>query len=183
MYIRNLKCAHWTPIFRLHNIHLVLSTCLHKYKWILCTEKLVLNASFQDFLCTKMNIHLICLGKKTINTYIKSKKHNTNISSFKYIFIILFGKIRCSNIYCYPIFQAENTKLMKLKFYRFWYSCEPSTQNIIVLSKLGNFKHRWNILIVSGQWGSPSFAVPIIQYNWSTDSLNVLIIQSKEILG
>ena len=47
LYIRNLKYAHLTPIFRQHNIHLVSSTYQHKL--ILCTEKLVLNASFQDF--------------------------------------------------------------------------------------------------------------------------------------
>ena len=49
LYIRNLKYAYLTPIFRLQNIHLMFSTCPHKYKWILCTEKPVLNASFQDF--------------------------------------------------------------------------------------------------------------------------------------
>ena len=48
-YLRNLKYAHLTPIFRLHNIHLVFSTHQHKHKWILCTEKPVLNGSFQDF--------------------------------------------------------------------------------------------------------------------------------------
>ena len=48
MYIRNLKYAHLTPVFRLHNINLVFSTWPHKYKWILFNEKLVLNASFQD---------------------------------------------------------------------------------------------------------------------------------------
>ena len=48
LYIRNLKNAHLTLIFWLHNIHLVFSTCPHKYEWILCTETLVLNASFED---------------------------------------------------------------------------------------------------------------------------------------
>ena len=44
LYIRNFKYVYLTPIFLLHNIHLVFSTCPHKYKWILCTAKLVLNA-------------------------------------------------------------------------------------------------------------------------------------------
>ena len=34
-----------TPIFRLHNIHLVFSICQHKYKWILCTENPVFKIS------------------------------------------------------------------------------------------------------------------------------------------
>ena len=64
LYIKNLKYTHLTPIFRQHNIHLVSSTCQHKYKWIVCTEKPVLNASFQDFWCT--NIIIICfVSKKT----------------------------------------------------------------------------------------------------------------------
>ena len=46
--LRNLKNTHLTPIFRLHNIHLVFSTCPHKYKWILCTENPVLKASFDN---------------------------------------------------------------------------------------------------------------------------------------
>jgi hypothetical protein len=50
-----------TPIFRQHNIHLVSSACQHKYKWILYTEKPVLNASFQDFY---INNHLFCFEKK-----------------------------------------------------------------------------------------------------------------------
>ena len=49
LYIRNLKYCTFNTIFRQHNIHLVFSTYQHKYKWILCTEKLVLKASFQDF--------------------------------------------------------------------------------------------------------------------------------------
>ena len=35
--------------FSVHNIHLVFSTCPHKYKWILCTEKPAFEASFQYF--------------------------------------------------------------------------------------------------------------------------------------
>ena len=44
VYIRNLKYCTLNTIFRQHNIHLVFSTCQHKYKWILCIEKPVLNA-------------------------------------------------------------------------------------------------------------------------------------------
>ena len=47
LYIRNLKYCTVNTIFRQHNIHLVFSTCQHKYKWILCTENPVLNTSFQ----------------------------------------------------------------------------------------------------------------------------------------
>ena len=38
LYIRNLKNAHLKSIFRQNNIHLVSSTCQHKYKLILCTK-------------------------------------------------------------------------------------------------------------------------------------------------
>ena len=38
LHIRNLKYAHLTPIFRLHKIYLVSSTCLHKYPLILYSE-------------------------------------------------------------------------------------------------------------------------------------------------
>ena len=69
LYIRNLKYAHLTPVFRQDNIHLVLSTFCHKYKWILCTEKPVSNASFQDFWCTNMNIHLICFENLQWRTF------------------------------------------------------------------------------------------------------------------
>ena len=37
-YIRNLKYAPFNTIFRLHNNHLVFTTCKHKYKLILCIE-------------------------------------------------------------------------------------------------------------------------------------------------
>ena len=60
LYIRKLRL---TPVFRQHNIHLVFSTCQHKYKWILCTEKPVSNASFQDFWSANINNHLICFEK------------------------------------------------------------------------------------------------------------------------
>ena len=63
LYIRNLKYAHLTSVFRQHNINLVSSTCHHKYKCILRTEKPVLNTSFQDFLCTNINNHLFCFEK------------------------------------------------------------------------------------------------------------------------
>ena len=49
LYIRNLKYAHLTLVFRQQYVHLVFTTCQHKYKWILCTKKTVSNASFQDF--------------------------------------------------------------------------------------------------------------------------------------
>ena len=52
--IRNLNYAHLTPIFTLHNSHLVFSACSNKYKRILCTEKPVLNSSFQDFWCANI---------------------------------------------------------------------------------------------------------------------------------
>ena len=60
--------------------------CQHKYKWILCTEKPVLNASFQYFLCKNITNHL-----NSMNTYLKAKipytQHeflalNTYLSSF-----------------------------------------------------------------------------------------------------
>ena len=69
LYIRNLKYAHLTPIFRQHNIHLVSSTCQHKYKWILWTENPVLNASFQDFWYTIINNHLFCFEKNDIYAF------------------------------------------------------------------------------------------------------------------
>ena len=59
-YIINLKYAHLTPIFRLHNIDLLCCTCPHKYKWIFCYEKPVFNVIFQAFWCTKIKNHLIC---------------------------------------------------------------------------------------------------------------------------
>ena len=49
LYIRNLKYCTFNTIFQQHNIYLVFSTYQQKYKWILCTEKPVLNVSFQDF--------------------------------------------------------------------------------------------------------------------------------------
>ena len=71
MYIINLRYAHLNPIFRLHNIHLVFSTCPHKYKLMLCTEKPVLKNRFQDFWYTNFNNHLIF--SKMINMYLKAK--------------------------------------------------------------------------------------------------------------
>ena len=91
---RNLKYAHLTSVFRQHNIHLVLSTCQHKFKHILCTEKPVLKASFQDvFWCTNINNYLFCF-EKTITTCLlfKNSLHATRISSFKYVFIVFFEK-------------------------------------------------------------------------------------------
>ena len=40
---------HLTPVFRDYNIHLEFSTCPNKFKWLLSTENLVLNAVFKDF--------------------------------------------------------------------------------------------------------------------------------------
>ena len=94
IYIRNY--AHSTPIFRLRNIHLVFSTCPHKYKWILCTENPVLNASFQNFLCTNINNHPICCEKLVIK-YLKARNsiHAKQTIAIKYVFIVFFEKIRC----------------------------------------------------------------------------------------
>ena len=47
LYIRNLKYAHLTSVFWQNNIHLISYTCQHKYTWVLCTGKPVLNASFK----------------------------------------------------------------------------------------------------------------------------------------
>ena len=52
--ILNTYCT-FNSMFQQHNIHLVLSTYQHKYKWILCTEKPILNTSVQDFWCTNIN--------------------------------------------------------------------------------------------------------------------------------
>ena len=81
LYIRNLKYAHLTPIFRRHNIHLVSSTCQHKYRWILCTEKPVLNATFQDFWFTNIKNHLICF-EKTVNMYLKAKNNTNTLNTY-----------------------------------------------------------------------------------------------------
>ena len=93
LYIRNLKYCTFNTIFRQHYIHLEFFTCQHKYKWILSTEKLGLNASFQDFWCTNTNNHLIGF-EKTINIYLKAKNflHTTRISSSKYVFVVFLKK-------------------------------------------------------------------------------------------
>ena len=114
LYIRNLKYSHLTTIFRQHNIHLVSST--YKYKWILCTEKPVLNASFQDFLCTNINNHLFCF-EKTVTTYLKTKNslHATRISSFKYVFIVFFEKkqmLKYTFIYTFQGWSLDNITLL-----------------------------------------------------------------------
>ena len=62
--IRNLENTHLTFVFQLQNIHLEFSTCPLKFKWILSTDKLVLNGIFQDF--KNINNELICF-KKTKN--------------------------------------------------------------------------------------------------------------------
>ena len=50
--IKNLKYTYLTPLFQLQNIHFVISTCPHKYKWILCNVywKTVLNGCIQDLI-------------------------------------------------------------------------------------------------------------------------------------
>ena len=67
---KHLKCCTFNTIFRQYNIYLEFSACQHKYKWILCTVKLVLNASFQDFWCTNINNHLHLI-------YLKNDKYIT----------------------------------------------------------------------------------------------------------
>jgi hypothetical protein len=74
LYIRNLKYCAFNTIFRQHNIHLVFSTCQHKNKWILCSEKPVLNVSFQDFWCKNINNHLICFEKDDRYLFLTSIK-------------------------------------------------------------------------------------------------------------
>ena len=36
------------PVFRLHNINFKLSTSSHKLKWLLSTEKPIINTGFKD---------------------------------------------------------------------------------------------------------------------------------------
>ena len=55
MYIKNIKCSHLTPVFQLRNINLEFSTCPHKFKWLLCTEKPDLK-----FLMYNLDNHMIC---------------------------------------------------------------------------------------------------------------------------
>ena len=66
--------------FRLNNIHLDLSTCPHKFKWLLCTEILVLNEGLKDFWHT--NKHHICFEDQ--NTHLK-----VQIPATQYEFIAL----------------------------------------------------------------------------------------------
>ena len=42
-----LNTAHLTPFFN-KQYPFSISTCQNKYKWLLCTKKLVVNASFQE---------------------------------------------------------------------------------------------------------------------------------------
>ena len=79
-----LNAAHLTHIFRQHNIHFIFSTYQHRYKLILCTGKLVLNASFQDFWCRNIHNHLIPYTQHeflALNTYLSSasKKSDAKI--------------------------------------------------------------------------------------------------------
>ena len=130
MCIRNLKYAHLTPIFWIHNIHLVFSTWSHKYKWILWTEKPVFNLSFQDFWCTNINNHLTC-----------------SVRNDKYVFIVFFEKIRCSNIQ-YTLKENDNT-LIGLYF---WLDLNNKSKFLlfdIFCNVLLNFKIRgWTILLI-----------------------------------
>ena len=66
LFIRNLKYAYLTPAFRLHSIYLEFFTCPHRFKWLLCTEKSVSKASFQDFWCKNI--------KPIFNTNFSTKK-------------------------------------------------------------------------------------------------------------
>ena len=90
MYIRNLKYAHLTPVFRQHNIHLLFYR-QHKYIWIFCTEKPDSNANFQEY---KWSSDFF--SKKTIDMFLNSNLkainslHTTRTSSFKYVFIVCF---------------------------------------------------------------------------------------------
>ena len=67
LYLRNLKYAHLTPIFRLNNIHFEFSTCQYKLKRFLCNEKPVLNESKMSDICTNINDYQICIEKDKKN--------------------------------------------------------------------------------------------------------------------
>ena len=87
-----LKTAHLTQFFD-NTISLWYSLPANTNKWILCTKKPGLKASFQDFWCTNINNHQICFEKD--DRYIFNSKNSLNttrISSFKYVFIVFFRK-------------------------------------------------------------------------------------------
>ena len=91
MFIRKLEHAHLTPIFQLHNIHLVFSTCPHIYKCILCFENPVLNVSLQVFGWSKNYLIIWCF-KNTITTYLRAKNSLHTTRSFKYVFVVFSEK-------------------------------------------------------------------------------------------
>ena len=85
MHIRNVECVLLTPVFWLHNIHLEFSiSCPHKFKWILCTNRPVLNTSFQDLWCTNISNQLIGFDKDEKNMYLNDKNsyHTKKCLSF-----------------------------------------------------------------------------------------------------
>ena len=89
--------------FSTTQLYFVFSTCQHKYNpnviFDIVYHKTGLNASFQDFWCTNTNNHTICYEKND-KYYLKAKNslHTTRVSSFKFVFIVFFEKIRCQNI-------------------------------------------------------------------------------------
>ena len=120
LYIRNLKYFTFNTYFSTTQYHLVFSTCQHKCKSILCTEKPVLNASFQDFWCTNINNHLICF-EKTINMSLKAKNslHTTRISSFN-TYLSSFSKREDAKIYIiFCIRRLGNIKKINKTFMYF----------------------------------------------------------------
>ena len=69
----------------------------------MCTKKTVLNSSYQDFLCSNINNHLICY-ERTINTYLKAKKFYTQHEFLALnTYLLSFKKIRCYNIHFFVI--------------------------------------------------------------------------------
>ena len=100
LYIRNLKYAHLTPIFWQHNIHLVSSYLPTQIQINIVHRKTGFKRKFSR--CTNMNNHLFCF-EKTITMYLKAKNylHATQISSFKYVFIIFFKKKTDAKIYIF----------------------------------------------------------------------------------
>ena len=104
LYIRNLKFAHLTHIFRLHYIHLEFVTCPHKFKWMLCTDKPVFNACFKDIYCTNINSHLICFVIMCLKA--KNYPYTTRNFILDYVFIVCFETNQMLN----HTFRNENYK-------------------------------------------------------------------------
>ena len=82
--LKNYTCT-CNTILRQHNIDLVLYLPT-QIKMDIVYRNPVLNASLQDFLCTNMNNHLICI-EKTISKLSKAKIPYTRIPSFKYTYL------------------------------------------------------------------------------------------------